>query len=188
MRLADPVDGAWTRTVALRLAVITHRLPPERASAAARRLRLSAAMLSLLRSVSACFNERRCSSDMFQEAVRSPRAAVLFLWDSAPWEPESIILAACTSGLPVGAAAADALPPPGVLEPGRKLMALWADRAFGRPSRLPVNGDTLMRELDLAPGPRLGEILHEVRLAWEAEEVTTAGEAVGLAKTLLKRL
>jgi hypothetical protein len=185
-RLTDPIDGAWTRTVALRLAVMTHRLPPERASAAARRLRLSAAMLSLLRSISACFHDTRCSSEMVQEAVRSPRAAVLFMWHSAPWEPESILLAACTSGSSVGAAAADALPPQAVLGPSRKLMALWADRSAGVFSRPPVDGETLMRELDLFPGPRLGGVLRGVRLAWEAGEVTTAGEAIGLARTLLE--
>ncbi len=212
-RLAGPVDGAWSRAAALRLAVITYRLPPQQVQAAARRLRLSAAMLCLLRSVSECFSVGRCSSGTLQEAVRSPRAEVLFLWDSAPWEPESILLAACVAGLTAFAptaprragrsgavaprqegAQADldlgspvALMGNGVLDPARKLMALWADRSVGAAPPLPVDGETLMRELDLIPGPRLGEVLREVRLAWEAEEVKTAGEAMNLARALLRK-
>jgi Xaa-Pro aminopeptidase len=45
----------------------------------------------------------------------------------------------------------------------------------------------LMRELDLIPGPRLGEVLREVRLAWEAEEVKTASEAMNLARAASRK-
>jgi hypothetical protein len=145
-------------------------------------------MIAFLRSVSRCFHDGRCSSEKLQEAVRSSRAAVLFLWDSAPWEPESILLATCSAvGPPDGASTARHLPTPGILDPARQLMAVWADRSLGAAPPLPVDGETLMQELDLAAGPRLGGILREVRLAWEAGEVTTAGEALSLAKTLLER-
>ncbi len=42
-RLAQPVDGALRRPVALRLAGLMHRLPPQDAVAAGRRLKLSVA-------------------------------------------------------------------------------------------------------------------------------------------------
>ncbi len=213
-RLAGPVDGAWTRTVALRLAVMTYHLSPARALAAGRRLRLSGDMLSLLRTVSGCFHEGRCSHEALQRAALSPRSAVLFLWDSAPWEPESILLATCAGAPPAGAtttsdhvdrsgtpltagtiaqadlepAAADLLPRPGVLDPSRKLMVRWADRSIRPAPASPVDGEMLIRELGLVPGPRLGQILREVRLAWEAQEVTTAGEALSLAEGLLRTL
>jgi len=212
-RLAGPVDGAWTRPVALRLAVMMHHLSPARALAAGRRLRSSAAMLSLLRKLSEAFQEGRCSREALQRAALSPRSAVLFLWDSAPWEPESILLAACAGALPAGATtsdhidrsgtpltagtiaqadlepdAADLLPRPGVLDPCQKLMVRWADRSIRPAPASPVDGEMLIRELGLVPGPRLGQILREVRLAWEAEEVTTAGEALSLAEGLLRRL
>ncbi len=213
-RLAAPVDGAWTRPVALRLAAMTHSLAPEEAAAAARRLRLSADMLSLLRKVSACFRGGRCSVEALQRAVRgAARSQVLFLWEAAPWEPESILLAASAGKAPEGATNASGvvtrggapvttddiaqtalapdlagrLPAPEVLEPARRLMDRWGDRSLRPRPALPVDGEILMREFGLVAGPRLGEILREVRLAWEAGEATTAGEAMRVAEGLLEK-
>ena len=48
-----------------------------------------------------------------------------------------------------------------------------------------VNGNDLMRELDLAPGPHVGELLESIREAAAAGEVTTREEAVALARRTL---
>jgi hypothetical protein len=186
-RLVDPVDGAWTRAAALPLAVVTSRLSPGQVSVVARRLRLSAVMQSLLRSAGDCFRGGRCSPAMLKQATQSPRAVVQFLWDSAPWEPELIILAASwAAALPDDIPPADAAPATGTLDTTRKLMASWAERSTGVVPALPLDGNTLMREFNLIPGPRLGEILRELRLAWEAKEVITGGEALALAKELIE--
>jgi len=48
-----------------------------------------------------------------------------------------------------------------------------------------LRGDDLIRELGLAPGPRLGALLREVAEAQAAGEVTTRDEALALARRLL---
>lgn len=50
-----------------------------------------------------------------------------------------------------------------------------------------VNGDDLMRELGLKPGPKIGELLEAVREAQAAGEVGDRGEALQLARQHLKR-
>ena len=64
-------------------------------------------------------------------------------------------------------------------------MTLWAARAVAGAPRLPFDGVALMKELDLSPGPRLGTALRAARLAWEAGEATTAGEALAAARRAL---
>jgi hypothetical protein len=96
---------------------------------------------------------------------------VLFLWGAHPWEPEVIILEA--------AAAAS--------EAAGRMMAFWADRERDGVPRLPVDGETLMRELGLESGPLLGRVLVEARLAWEAGEVASRAEVLAVARTALDR-
>lgn len=52
---------------------------------------------------------------------------------------------------------------------------------------MPVNGDLLMRELHLPGGPRLGRMMREMSLAWEAREISSAEEALALARISLER-
>jgi putative nucleotidyltransferase with HDIG domain len=69
-----------------------------------------------------------------------------------------------------------------------ELTELMLDEALrweAAPPRPPVRGDELARELGLTPGPRLGEILAELRQAAFAEEITTREEALERARTLL---
>jgi tRNA nucleotidyltransferase/poly(A) polymerase len=47
-----------------------------------------------------------------------------------------------------------------------------------------LNGDELMSELELSPGPQVGEILEALREAQAAGEVNSRAEAVNLARTL----
>jgi tRNA nucleotidyltransferase/poly(A) polymerase len=49
---------------------------------------------------------------------------------------------------------------------------------------LPVDGHDLMRELDLEPGPTIGEILAALREATAAGEIETREEALALAKDI----
>jgi tRNA nucleotidyltransferase/poly(A) polymerase len=181
-RLAEPLDGAITRPVALRLAGLTLGLSAPEARAMARRLKLSGAMESLL---SAMARASAVLAGAHTEAGEAAgplagllpagapvdRAAVLFLWEAAPWEPEAIMMAAA-EGDALGFAT----------EPASRLLSLHFRRANGEMSQLPLDGDTLMRALDLQAGPLLGQALREARLAWESGEARTAEEALAVAK------
>ena len=68
----------------------------------------------------------------------------------------------------------------------RELLAeALADRAAAAPAPL-VRGDELARELGIAPGPLLGELLEAIAEARFAGEVATGEEAVALARGLLE--
>ncbi|HEY2766888.1 MAG TPA: HD domain-containing protein [Solirubrobacteraceae bacterium] len=54
----------------------------------------------------------------------------------------------------------------------------------GPPDAL-VRGDELARELDIAPGPRLGELLEELAKACYAGEIATHNEALAYARAVL---
>jgi poly(A) polymerase len=58
-------------------------------------------------------------------------------------------------------------------------------RSEGRPEPL-LRGDELARELAIAPGPRLGELLERIAEARYAGELNTPQEAVALARGLLE--
>jgi poly(A) polymerase len=171
-RLAQPVDGAVERRVALRLACLLRGLSPAQAQAAGRRLRLSSSLISLLETSA----RMRChphGPPALDGSARPGREAVLFLWAAAPWELEVILLAG---------AEADTSPAP----QAAGLMKVWAERVrFGVP-RLPFDGVTVMKELDLSPGPRLGKALRAARLAWEAGEAATAEQALAAAENALQ--
>jgi poly(A) polymerase len=50
------------------------------------------------------------------------------------------------------------------------------------PPRPPIRGDELAAELGIQPGPRLGELLHELEEATYAGEVSSRDEAIGYAR------
>jgi hypothetical protein len=54
-----------------------------------------------------------------------------------------------------------------------------------RPPRPPVNGDDLIEALGIEPGPRLGELLEELREATFAGEIESPEEALALARASL---
>ena len=100
-----------------------------------------------------------------------------------------IILAASAGPIDrddAGSLELDELPFEDTLAPGimvaRRLMALWATREVEGVPHLPFDGDDLMRELKLEPGPLLGQALRGAKLAWEAGEVATAEEALKAAR------
>jgi poly(A) polymerase len=165
-RLARPVDGAVARPVALRLAGLMHRLAAREAETAGRRLKLSGDMVSLLRTVARHFSEGSALP-----AAPTDRAAVLFLWETSPWEPEVVALVAAAA--------------PQRRRLAQKMMVAWGERELHGIPRSPLDGETLMRELGLRGGPLLGKVVREVQLAWEAGEATTVGEALGVARDAL---
>jgi putative nucleotidyltransferase with HDIG domain len=54
-----------------------------------------------------------------------------------------------------------------------------------RPPSAPVRGDQLSKALGIRPGPRLGELLHELTEAAYAGEVSSPEEAIGFARELI---
>ncbi len=50
-----------------------------------------------------------------------------------------------------------------------------------------ITGEDLMRELNLSPGPIIGEILKKIRSAQIDENIRTPSEALELAKNLLTK-
>lgn len=180
-RLASPVDGVCSRPVALRLAALLHTLTVREVETVIRRLKLSGEMQSLTRAVCGHLSAHRGpeGSGAAQVSVGGEppegatlrRTGVLFLWEAAPWEPEVIILDSVVHGA--------------VSESHSRLMALWAERATRGVTRPPLDGDALMREFGLSPGPLLGRVLREVRLAWEAGEASTYHELQSVARAFL---
>ena len=72
------------------------------------------------------------------------------------------------------------------LELAREMLGRGAALARGGAApRRCVRGDELARELGIAPGPRLGELLAALAEARFAGEIATRGEAVALARGLL---
>lgn len=195
-RLAMDVDGATSRPVALRWAGLMHTLPGAAVETAARRLRLSSAMISLLTVAARQLSTWEAGAGapgLGRPAAPQPvpgsnRADVLFLWDTAPWEPEVTALmavaaaAAATAGDGVSLAGRESLADADEVATARRLMDLWADRTREGVPRPPLNGEDLMRELGLPSGPLLGKALREARLAWEAGEATTAAEFLAAAR------
>ncbi len=193
-RLAERVDGAIDRRVALRLAGLIRGIGSEQALRAGRRLKVSSALLSLLQTAAGMSRHDDGVAASGQPPVemktwgggpggppaRPGRAAVLFLWEAAPWEPEVILLAAAAAA--PSPAAISAVPAGASAQAAEALMALWAERALLGAPRLPFDGVALMQELGLTPGPRLGQALQAARLAWESGEATTAEQALTAAR------
>ncbi len=187
-RLSLPVDGVVSRSVALRLAMILKGLDPEKADRVARRMKLSSAMVSLVRATATCFATGRCGEESLSAAAQPGRAMVSFLWSLEPWEPEVLLLAAACSAaarsmprLP-GAGAGSSDPEGDGFAAAGSLLAGWAARIRGGVSPPPVNGRDLMTKLGVLPGPELGRMLREVRLAWESGEASTAAELMQVAR------
>jgi poly(A) polymerase len=203
-RLAEPVDGAVGRPVALRLAAIGAGLGPAEAGGLGRRLRVSGALISLLVTAATMRGRpqglprvgpgrpgrpdsppaplrpqpapalRPAAGGGEQLCTGPGREAIEFLWAAAPWEPEVILLAA--------ASATSDDPAGGTLCAADELLSLWAERTDKGVSPLPVDGVFLMHELGLPPGPLLGKALRAARLAWEAGEAATREEVLAVAR------
>lgn len=198
-RLSLAVDGAVVSRTALELARILWGLPLTDIQAVAHRLKLSRSLASFLETTSVmsrwrtaglgCTPEHGLWTALPQYERRSVsaedppgRAAVLFLWEAAPWEPEAIVMAAAAGPLVSGVDALGDCVPSAGLTIARHLLYFWARREVSGIPRLPFDGNDLMTELGLTPGPLLGKALRSAQLAWEAGEATTADQALAVAR------
>lgn len=202
-RLARPVDGVMPRPVALRLGALLHDVakPETRAvgeagrivfwghtelggpvaEAVCGRLRCSASATALVRAGV----ERHLDIGFLQhQRPVPPREAVRFLWRAAPWEPE-VIFVSVADRLATRGPRTEDRHVDGHLAVARVLMDFWRERTEGGVASPPVDGDVLMAELDMPPGPLLGEVLREVRLSWEAGELAGPEEALAVARAYL---
>jgi poly(A) polymerase len=203
-RLAAAVDGAFSRPAALRLAAFLHdagkadtrNVQPDGrvlfwghtqrgaaiASTVCRRLRCSSALSSLITTV---VREHLGLGVLERQEGPPAREVVRYLWTTAPWQPEALILSLAdrlaTRGprvkeeqVEAQAALAD------------RLMAAWYRREVD-PPRAPVSGEDLMQTLSVPPGPLLGELVREVALAYEAGEVTSREESLAAARRFLEK-
>jgi hypothetical protein len=212
-RLAESVDGAVERRVALRLAGLLRRLSLAQTQVVARRLKMSTALTAFLETAARMSRypagvpeatrgapgTAEAAMPAWRGRIAGPgRATVLFLWAAAPWEPEVILLAmadAAAAAPPLGGPAAATIgagsaadaPKSPAGESARRLMKIWAQRAASGPPRFPFDGRDLMRELGLAPGPLLGKALRAARLGWEAGEATTVEQALSEARAALDK-
>ena len=64
------------------------------------------------------------------------------------------------------------------------LKAWWEDRSESIFPRLLINGDDLMEELSISPGPLVGNLLDAIREAQIGGDIHTRQEALNLAKNL----
>ncbi len=172
-RLEQSVDGAFSRATALRLAGVLAGVPAEKIGRVARRLKLSSPMMSFL-ATAARMSGWGALPSVTPAPDRPGREAVLFLWAAAPWEPEVLVLATAADGGATTTAAAQAL------------LETWQVREAPGARHLPFDGNGLMSELGLDPGPRLGAALRAARLSWEAGEAGTAEEALAAARAALE--
>lgn len=183
-RLAEPVDGQVSRPVALRLAGILHE---SEGIEACTRMRCSRALTQLVATVQANWP---AVCHLGSETAR-PRDRVSFLWRTAPWEVEVLMVAAAHGLAEAGEKAVVSTKTgatactTGATRAAGELVQLWWRRTAEGVHPLPVDGRDLMRELGLEPGPLLGEILWETRLAWESGEVAQRGEALAHARAYL---
>lgn len=63
---------------------------------------------------------------------------------------------------------------------------IWGEEV--EPIQPLINGHVLMQELGLPPGPHMGQLLAAIGEAQAGGDITTAEEALALARTLLERL
>ncbi|MCL5735160.1 MAG: hypothetical protein M1274_06145 [Actinobacteria bacterium] len=183
-RLAKPVDGTFSRPAALRLATLVHRTPPGSIVTTARRLKLSRDLTALLRTVGGWFSRCRVAGvepeHCLEAVAASPRSMVTFVWETAPWGPDVVLIAAG-----VAAARASRTTRPAILaESASVFLGNWANRSEGLAAP-PFDGTVLMRELGLTEGPLLGQVVRETRLAWESGEVVSLDEALQVARAAL---
>lgn len=205
-RLREPVDGVMPRPVALRLGALLHDVakPETRvvgeqgrilfwghtevggpvADAICGRLRCSSATTGLVRAVV----ERHLDIGFLQhEEPVAARDVVRFLWRSAPWEPETIMVSVADR-LATRGPRTEERHIDGHLGVARLLMDAWRERRDDGVPSPPVDGHAVMTALGLSPGPLLGEVLREVRLASEAGELGGRAEALALARDHLARM
>lgn len=202
-RLDIRVDGGVSRFSALRLAALLHdsaklgvRELDDKGNVLfwghsqeggllvediCRRMRCSRALTALVRRTT----EQHLALGFLQNKRPIPRRDLIqYLWDTEPWEPETIMVSVADRQATRGSAAKQEYLD-GHLELARKLMGEWANRRHGGLGPLPVDGHVLGRELGLS-GPALGAVIRDLALAWEAGELVGKSDALELATRLVR--
>jgi len=122
---------------------------------------------------------------LVHEAPLDRRTVYRYLRDTAPVSVDVTLLSVTDRLATRGRKADEAIARHVAL--AREMLAVaLAERAGDRAAPL-VRGDELARALEIAPGPRLGELLDAIAEARFAGEVRTGEEAVALARGLLER-
>ena len=202
-RLAEPVDGAVSRPVALRLAALLHdiakpdtrsvredgrvcfmehtRVGGPQSERICRRLRTSEKLARLVRAV---VEQHLTLGFLLHQQPLPERAVIEYLWEAAPWEPEVILVSTADRLATRGASTPERYLYQHVELAGR-LMERWRQRAEGERAPCPLDGRRLQAELGLEPGPALGRALRAVRLAWEAGEARDDTDLLAAARAAL---
>ena len=110
------------------------------------------------------------------------RAVYRYLRITEPVEVE-VTLMSCADRLATRGRKADEAIAAHMELAGEVMEAALDWREHGRP-RPPVRGDELARELEIEPGPEIGELLATLEEATYAGEVTSREDALGLARRL----
>jgi poly(A) polymerase len=202
-RLANPVDGAVSRPVALRLAALLHdiakpdtrsvredgrvcfmehtRVGGPQSEEICGRLRTSDRLSRLVRAV---VEQHLTIGFLLHQRPLPERVAIEYLWEAAPWEPEVTMVSTADRLATRGASTPERYLHQHV-ELAARLMETWRRRAEGGAAPCPLDGRRLQVELGIEPGPILGRVLRAVHLAWEAGEARDDAELLAVARAAL---
>jgi putative nucleotidyltransferase with HDIG domain len=201
--LAEPLADELTRGGAMRFAALLHdaakpqtrgirpdgrvtfighdRAGADLARRALRRLRASQRLVDYVAAV--CLHHLRVGF-LVHERPLDRRAVWRYLRATAPYSPEVTVFTVADRLATRGRGADEAIA--AHLEVAQQLLAhALAERAAG-PQPPVIRGDDLARELDLPPGPRLGELLAQLEEDRYVGAVTTPEDAVRRARELLR--
>ena len=144
-----------------------------------RRLRTSEKLARFLEAIT---RQHLVLGFLVRERPLSRRQVYRYLKRTSPVEVEVTLLSCADRLATRGRKADEAIA--AHLELARELMGPALDWRQAGPPRVPVRGDELARELELAPGPQLGRLLGELEEAVYSGEVSGRDEAVELARRL----
>lgn len=199
--LQEPLADEMTRAQALRLAALLHDIAKpatrrvlddgrvsfighdtvgeEVISSICRRLRTSERLREFLGAIAR--NHLRLGF-LVHERPLSRAAIYGYLSKCSPVEVEVTILSCADRLATRGRNAEEAIAKH--VELARELMGPALDWRASGPPKPALRGDDLARELDLTPGPELGELMRALAEAAYTGEATTADEAVAYARRL----
>lgn len=122
---------------------------------------------------------------LLHEPHPSDRARLRYLRATAPYTPEAIMLSIADRLAVRGPKSSEAAIERH-LALAKEIMELHFTEADRQPLPKLISGDELMGELELEPGPLVGDLLDHIREEQRLGAVTSRDEALGLARRLLK--
>jgi putative nucleotidyltransferase with HDIG domain len=186
MRIAALLHDAakpWTRTLRPdgRVGFPGHdRAGAELVRAVLRRLRASERLVEYVAAL--CLDHLRLGF-LVHERPLDRRAVHRYLRATEPWTAEITVFTVADRLATRGRNAAPAIA--AHLELARELLGFALERRGAAPPPPLVRGDELARELGIAPGPRLGELLAQLDEDRFAGTVATREDAIARARQLL---